>query len=424
MHAEVIAVGDEIASGQLLDTNTQWLSLRLEELGIRVLFHSTVGDELAPMVQLFRRAIERSDVIVATGGLGPTADDLTREALAQAAGRPLVLEPAALEHIRRLFARRRREMPASNEVQAMFPQGARVVPNPEGTAPGIDLEVPRAGSGPCRVFALPGVPAEMRQMWHETVCGELRQLGAGGQAIVHRRIKCFGAGESHVEAMLPDLVRRGREPRVGINASQATILLRISATGPTEQAARAATEPVAATIRQCLGNLVFGEEDDELQHAVVRLLRQKKRTLATVEWGTAGLVADWLGDVGGAQGQYLGALTLFGEAAVSRVLEISSDVLARPARQGAELVAAMADECRRRFGSDYALAVGPFPEAQEPKSDTPETDAPEPKPFHLALASADAVVTKAIPFAGHPALLKTLCAKHALNLVRLALLRE
>ena len=158
MNAEILAIGDEITGGQLLDTNSQWLSQRLGELGVRVLYHSTVGDELQPCIDVFRRAIQRADIVISTGGLGPTADDLTREALAAATDRPLVMVPEALEHIRQLFARRKREMPKSNELQAFFPEGSRVVPNPNGTAPGIDLDVPRsgrrplAGSSPCRAF--------------------------------------------------------------------------------------------------------------------------------------------------------------------------------------------------------------------------------------------------------------------------------
>src|SRR4030042_1104110 len=143
MHAEIIAIGDEITSGQLLDTNTQWLSQQLEERGVRVLYPTTVGDELDACAGVFRAAIARADVVLATGGLGPTSDDLTREAIARAVGRELVLDPKALEHVREMFARRRRQMPERNEQQALFPAGARMVHNPNGTAPGIDLEVPR-----------------------------------------------------------------------------------------------------------------------------------------------------------------------------------------------------------------------------------------------------------------------------------------
>lgn len=414
MHAEIISVGDEITSGQLLDTNSQWLSLRLEELGIRVLHHVTVGDELEPMVAAFAQALGRSDVIVTTGGLGPTADDLTRDALARATGRELVLVADALEHIRRLFARRRREMPPSNEVQAMFPEGSRVIPNPDGTAPGIDIEGPRPSAAPARLFALPGVPAEMRQMWDLTLAPELRKMGAGRSVIRHRRIKCFGAGESQMESMLPDLVRRGREPRVGINASQATIIFRVTSTGTTDEQARAAAEPVVATIRECLGPLVFGEEDDELQDAVLRLLQTQGKTLATAEWGTAGLITQWLGAADAARGVYLGGVVVGSQRALESVLGLPDAAARQGARHGEELVTAMAAACRTRFGSDVSLAVGPFPE--------PDIAAAESPRLHFGLATSGGVTARAVPFAAHPALLTVLCAKQALDTVRRALI--
>ena len=295
MQAEILAIGDEITGGQLLDTNSQWLSQRLAALGIRVLYHTTVGDELDPCVAVFRQAIERADIVVATGGLGPTADDLTREALALAVDRPLELYPEALEHIRQLFARRKREMPKRNELQAMFPSGSRVVPNPNGTAPGIDLEIPRNGRNACRFICLPGVPAELREMWDIYVSDALRAMGAGQHFIVRRNIKCFGAGESQIESLLPDLIRRDHIPRVGITASRATITLRIAAEGATEAECNEQIDATVATIHKCLGTLVYGEGDDELQDAVVRLLGEKGKTLATAEVATAGLLAQLLG---------------------------------------------------------------------------------------------------------------------------------
>lgn len=416
MHAEIIAIGDEITSGQLLDTNTQWIAQRLEAMGIRVLYHSTVGDELEPGAQVFRQAIARADVVISTGGLGPTADDLTREALALATERELVVDAQALEYIREMFARRWRAMPPQNERQAMFPSGSRVVRNPNGTAPGIDLEVARPAAGPCRVIALPGVPAEMKEMWYDSVAQTLRQLGGGQRMIRHRLVKCFGAGESQIEAMLPDLIRRGRVPTVGITASDATIILRIAAEGATEEQCHAAVEPTVATIRQCLGTLVFGEDDDELQDAVVRLLRQQNKTLASVEWGTAGLVAQWLDGAADADGYYLGGLVTGGNATLENLLGVEADLLARHPAVSSEIAAAMAIGCRQRFGADYALAAGKFPEF--------DPSAPEPKPVYFALAGPKGVEVEKFPFTGHPALLKTLSAKRALNIVRLRLLGD
>lgn len=410
MHAEILAIGDEITSGQLLDTNSQWLSLRLEELGIRVLYHATVGDELEPLAEVFKLACARSDVVIATGGLGPTADDLSRDALALAAGVPLVLDPAALEHVRQLFARRKRPMPAQNERQALFPKGSRVVPNPHGTAPGIDFDMPRPGAAPSRIFVLPGVPAEMIEMWEQTVAGALRGLGAGGRMIRHRRIKCFGAGESQIEAVLPDMIRRGRSPRVGINASQTTIILRITAEGASETECQAAMEPTVETIRKSLSTLVYGEEDEELQDVVLRLLGEKQQTMATLEWGTAGLIADWLGAAAD-PGPFLGGMVVASETGLLQVLDLPADLIARHGARSGEVAGAMAVACRERFAADYGLAIGPFPAF--------EATSPEPKPAFIALAAAGGVTLKPIPFAGHPATLKVLCAKHALNMLRL-----
>ncbi len=150
MRAEIIALGDELTSGQRLDTNSQWLSQQLADLGVQAFLHTTVGDDLEAGTEVFRQAVQREDVILSTGGLGPTADDLTRDCLAQACGVELVRDEAVLEQIRALFARRGREMPERNVVQAMFPRGSRVIANPNGTAPGIDIEVPRTGRTPAR----------------------------------------------------------------------------------------------------------------------------------------------------------------------------------------------------------------------------------------------------------------------------------
>src|SRR5881392_2895785 len=169
MRAEIISIGDELTTGQRLDTNSQWLAERLLEIGVLVAFHTTVGDQLADNVLVFRQACERADIVVVTGGLGPTADDLTRQALADVVGVELVQDDVSLAHIKSLFARRKREMPASNIIQAQFPRGSKPIHNPNGSAPGIDIAIPRAVGQPVRVFALPGVPAEMKEMWAATV---------------------------------------------------------------------------------------------------------------------------------------------------------------------------------------------------------------------------------------------------------------
>jgi nicotinamide-nucleotide amidase len=413
MNAEIVSIGDEITSGQCLDTNSQWLSQRLEELGVRVLYHTTVGDELAPNVDVFRQAIARADVVVATGGLGPTADDLTREALAQVTGHPLQLDAQALADIRAMFTRRNRPMPASNELQAMFPAGSRIVRNPHGTAPGIDIEVAREGTvpifgsakmglspsqpqprTPCRVFCLPGVPAEMIEMWNESVGPAIAaSLGEARRVVRRQRLHCFGAGESQVEAMLPDLIRRGRRPTVGITASKAVITLRITADGATEAECLAAIAPVEATIRECLGTLVFGAEDDDLQHVVVRLLRDRGKTLAITDAGTGGLMAAWLNAVEGAADAFRGCLVL---------------------PQLSEPIETVAAQCRAQFAADYALAI--------PSVQPAHGDDGLPPTVSIALASAAGVKSEDFLTGFHPSYMHILRANQALNFLRLTML--
>jgi len=329
MRAEVIAIGDELTTGQRLDTNSQWLSTELGFLGVPVAFHTTVCDTFEDGVEAFRIAGGRCDVVVATGGLGPTADDLTRDVLAAVAAEPLELSAEALVAVESRFARRGVPMPESNRRQALFPRGSRIIPNPDGTAPGIELDLRRPDGGMTRFVALPGVPAEMRRMWSESVVASLLSLLPEAGTILHRRIKCFGAGESAIEALLPDMIRRGRDPLVGITAHEATIMLRIVARGRDAAACAALIAPTEETIRKTLGSLVYGTEDDELEDAVVRAVAAAGATLATVESGTAGRVASMLAQ---AQARAAGTLVYRGGTVVTAGLDGGAAVAAERAR--------------------------------------------------------------------------------------------
>jgi nicotinamide-nucleotide amidase len=427
MHAEIIAIGDEITSGQTLDTNSRWLSQRLEELGVRVLYHTTVGDELAPSAAVFRQAIERSDIAIATGGLGPTADDLTREALAQAVGRELVLYPEALEQIRSLFARRNREMPKQNELQALFPAGSRMIVNANGTAPGIDLDIPREGRDPCRFFALPGVPAEMRELWDSHLLSEISKLAGGSKKIVRRKINCFGAGESQIEAMLPDLVRRGRSPTVGITASNASISLRIAAEGATEEECNALIEPVVKTIRDCLGDLVFGEGDDELQHAVVRLLLEKRQTLSVIDGNTGGLISQWLCDVPDADECFLGGLVTPNAQKVDPILGLHFTTLNSVSgrNESSPFLLPTAQTGRNPASSDWTLVVCDATDCDRGGSSPADPSRQDPHDsltIHLINSRTARLETKNVPYGFTPALRKIFFAKQALNFLRLVVM--
>ncbi|MDP6447664.1 MAG: molybdopterin-binding protein, partial [Pirellulaceae bacterium] len=394
--AEVISIGDELTSGQRLDTNSQWLSQRLGDLGIRVLYHTTVGDDLQANVGVFQNALARADVIVCTGGLGPTADDLTRQALAESIGVDLVLDQPSLDHIKNLFQNRGREMPESNRIQAMFPAGSQAVFNPHGSAPGIDYTHTRESGSTSRLFALPGVPAEMKEMWSESVEPAISTILGGRRRVIrHKEIKCFGVGESHLEQQLPDLIRRGRRPAVGITVSRATITLRISADGATPAECDDQILETEAIIRDCLGELVFGENHEELQHAVQRHLRQRGLSLATAEIGYRGLMADWLRDLDASC--FVGGLVLRDATGVNVEGQKPAEVAQAAARQLIE-----------QFGSDLGLVLfRPDPDCEQ---------------VQLCVVGLKEPVKRTISLSGHPDILAARSAKQALDLLRRALL--
>jgi nicotinamide-nucleotide amidase len=364
MRAEIIAFGDELTHGQRLDTNSQWLAEQLSRLGLDVGFHTCVGDNLDDSVAMLRLAATRSRVVVCTGGLGPTADDLTRQALADAFERPLSLDSEALERIRTMFARRQRPMPPQNEVQAYFPSGSRLIPNPHGSAPGIDLtlgEEPSTGPS-CRFFALPGVPSEMRQMWEETVVVRLREeLGVGRAAWWYRTFKCFGIGESDVEVLLPELIRRGRQPLVGITVSRATISLRVAARAASWDQFRALIADTEQQIETALGDLIFGFDSDELQDAVARQVAQRQQSLASVEVGACNLIGSWLSQAAGER--YRGNLHFGSRDTADKWLASVSAAAGRspPDEADAAWLGQLALAWREVSGADWCLASGCYP---------------------------------------------------------------
>jgi nicotinamide-nucleotide amidase len=404
--AAILAIGDELVGGQRLDTNSPWLSTQLAELGIPTRFHFTVGDDLSANLTAFRTATTECAIVIATGGLGPTADDLTREVLATLTGHPLVVEESSLDHIAQLFARRGRTMPLRNRVQAMLPAGGETIPNPDGTAPGIYVRVEQPGRPTSHVFALPGVPAEMRSMYQAFVRPRLMQLIRRRSAVRQVVVKCFGLGESELEARLPDLIRRGRQPTVGITVSQATISLRIRAQAETEDLCQHQIESTRQAIRQCLGPVVFGEgEDYELQHAVGDLLTALGRRVCVVEMGTRGQVTQWLAEADKASLWFAGGSVLAGNQ--GRPSENGT-----PADQAAWL-AGLGQAARQHFQCDWALVVGPWPRE--------EGLAPE---NHIAFAvvADEATWFHSAATVGHPELLRVRAAKQALDFLRHKLL--
>ena len=391
---EIIAIGDELSTGQRLDTNSQWLSRHLTNIGLYVKYHSTVADNVNAIANTVRTACNRSTFIIVTGGLGPTADDLTRAALAQAVDQPLVENKAALQHIINLFQRRGREMAPNNRMQAMLPNTATVIHNEDGTAPGIDIII-TADDHKARVFCLPGVPAEMKLMFNSHVLPAIQQDIPGTPQITrHYVLKTFGMGESNLEHKLPEFFHRDRRPLVGITASDATITLRIQATAETEEACDALAQPTLDQLAEQLGDVVFANHEVKLGVKVCQRLFKNGQSVATWECATQGQLAALLHS------------PLHPALAASRYT-LASDEL--PITENG--LASKAVSYRDETDATYAIVVGPVRPPDHSEANVPQ--------FDVAIAYESGSDVQTHDFTGHPDILLAKAAKQAINQLRL-----
>ncbi|MDR2754520.1 MAG: damage-inducible protein CinA [Planctomycetaceae bacterium] len=407
MQAEIISNGDELTSGKILDTNSQWLSIKLAEIGITTLYHTTVGDDLSAMIGVLRAAAERADLILWTGGLGPTADDLARQAIAESVGVPLEKNEESMRFIQEIFQRRGQKMPQANEIQAFQPHGAMPIRNPHGTAPGIDFTVQRKNTSQngrldfFRIIAYPGVPAEMKEMWFDSgqmsIQEMLDRLTGQKRVLRFRTIHSFGLGESQIETMLPDIINRNHDPKVGITANQATITLRIVAEAVTEEECLKKIEPTATLIYKTLGDLIFGEGDDRLQEVVCRKLNTYGKTLAVIEAGTRGLLAEAIAGSKESPDCFAGGIVL-------------------PPKQPIE-PDEMIRRGRRLFNVDYLLLIGAYPSGQPDRNRMEETFVAVVDAQKTDLQESVLALQK-YPYVGHPNIIDDLYVKRAMNLLR------
>ena len=289
--AEIITSGTEILLGELVDTNTAYIARKLRDLGVNVYFHTTVGDNVARLRAAIEIALSRANLVIITGGLGPTVDDVTREAVAAAVGQPLVFWPELMEQIAARFRRLGRPMPENNRRQAFIPAGATPIPNPVGTAPAF-----RVAKDGAIIIALPGVPSEMEYLMENAVLPYLRSLGGGG-VIVSRVLHTAGIGESQIDALLGELLS-GSNPTVSLAAHPGQTDVRITAKAATREEALALIDPVEHEIRRRLAGHVYGADGQRLGAVVSALCRKLGCRLAIVESYTAGLLAQELSESG------------------------------------------------------------------------------------------------------------------------------
>lgn len=350
MTVAILSIGTELTRGELVNSNSAWLSSALIDAGFEVTEHAVVDDSEPRIADALRRLCTTHELAIATGGLGPTTDDLTRESVAQLLGVPLVQDDTSLEHIRRRFEKFRRTMSASNLKQALFPEGAEILPNANGTAPGFSVAV----SG-LRCFFLPGVPSEMRSMFEDHVLPKIRPLAENRSYQV--RLRTYGLPESTVGEMLSGVEEAYAGVTLGYRATFPEIEVKVLARGDDYLAARALADRAEEEVRRRLGGAIFGEGDESFAGAVGRLLRRKGVTLAVAESCTGGLVGHLLTrDPGASDFLLLDAVT-YANSAKSHFLGVNEETIRWHGAVSAEVAAAMAEGVRHRAGSDFALSI-------------------------------------------------------------------
>ena len=351
--AEILATGEEIRTGALVDSNSAHIAEQLELAGAKVVRLSAVGDELARLTAVLQEIGSRADVAVVTGGLGPTVDDLSAQAAADAAGVGLSLDPAALASIEEFFRRRNRPMNPSIRKQAMLPAGAEALFNPVGTAPGFQLKI-----GRCSFFFLPGVPVEMQRMLADHVLPRVADLMGGRREV--RRVKtlsCFGLTESLTGERLEGLGREFPDVQLGLRARFPEIQVKLYCSGPDEPRVAAALDGAAGWARVRLGDIVFADGGEPMEAVVGGLLRERHATLAVAESCTGGLIAHRLTEVAGSSDYFLLAAVTYANEAKTRVLGVAGDMLARCGAVHTDTARELAAGARRLAGANYGIAT-------------------------------------------------------------------
>jgi nicotinamide-nucleotide amidase len=351
--ASIVSIGNELLSGQTTDTNATYLSEKLLSISIPVVSVYTIGDDKDAIIRAFNLASSDADVVIATGGLGPTDDDLTRQALAGFLGSELQLQDQLLQKIRDFFSQRNLQMPDKNKIQAYIPAGAEAIANNLGTAPGIMAKVGAVREPPLLV-ALPGVPSEMKQMFEESVLPELRRF-AGGQAVVVRKLKCFGAGESAIAEMLGDIMQRDRNPLINCTVQYGVVTLHIIATAKDKDKALQMAEIDEKSLRNTLGNLVYGTGEQTLAEVVGEKLARNSKTLATAESCTGGTLAKLLTDIPGASRYFTYGWVAYSNHSKTSELGVPADLIEKYGAVSEQVATAMAQGARKKAGTDFAM---------------------------------------------------------------------
>jgi nicotinamide-nucleotide amidase len=406
MRAEILSCGTELLLGQITDTNATYLAQSLSALGIDLYFVSQVGDNQGRIVDTLRRAWERSDLIIMTGGLGPTEDDLARESISALLGETMQVDPTLEAELRHMFATRRSDMPERNVKQATLIPSAKALPNPRGTAPGWWVE--KDGR---IIVAMPGVPREMYRMWEQEAIPRLKPYTGG--LIFTRILRISGLGESSVEERL-DRFLHGNNPTLATYAKSDAIDVRITAKADTSEEAERLVAEMEVQVRQVLGHYVFGTDKDTLQSVVGDLLLSRNQSLAVMESITGGLLSSTITDVPKSSQHFIGGVAAY-SAKLKEQMGVPHQIIEQYGIVSEETARAMAHAIRERLGADYGLGVtgvaGPDQQEGKPAGT-----------IHIAVEGPQGVVTAMGPgWRGNREDNKRYAVLAALNLLRLHL---
>jgi nicotinamide-nucleotide amidase len=438
MNAIILSTGDELVLGQTVDTNSAYLSRELASVGLAVRAHLTVGDSQDDIATALEESVGRADFILITGGIGPTEDDRTRHALADLLRQPLEPNPQWLERLQSFFTRLGRTMPETNKIQAMLPRGVKMLDNTCGTACGMDATYQSPDQKTiCRIFVMPGVPKEMKEMFRLSVRPQLETAGRGG-VILSRTLHTFGLGESTVAEKLGDLMNRTRNPSVGTTVSNGIVSLRINARFPNRDEAQTQLDATDQACRAALGDIIFGADDETLPQVVARLLthrqsaignpQSKPYTVTTAESCTGGLLAKYLTDTPGSSDYFKQGWVVYANDTKRERLGVPTEVLNLYGAVSEPVVQHLARNARRLAKSTFALAISGV---AGPTGGSPA------KPVGtvcIALAYAPATaqgpgqhmdsdyLTRTFTFTGDREMIRDRSAKMALTLLRFHLL--
>jgi nicotinamide-nucleotide amidase len=412
MSAEVLCIGTELLLGNITNGNARWLAEQLAALGIAHHRQEVVGDNRERLIAAVRAAAGRCRVLITTGGLGPTPDDLTTEAIAAAFGTPLVEHAVIWDDIQAKLRARGRPIAASNRKQALLPAGAEVLPNPTGTAPGM-IWSPQPGF---TVLTFPGVPSELHAMWQATAGPWLRQAGLAPGIFASRLLRFWGVGESNLAEQMADLLA-GSNPTVAPYAGAGEVKLRLTARASDQVAAQALLAPVEAEIRARTGSLCYGCDDDSLASVVLAALRQRGQTLAVAESCTGGGLGAALAAVPGASDVFLGGVIAYANSVKQQLLGVPAGTLAAHGAVSDPVALAMAEGACRVTGADWAIAVTGVAGPGGGSADKPVGL------VHIAIVGPAGSSSAAVRFGASRgrSWIQTLTAGEALNRLRLAL---